>query len=169
MVGGALMLMGTGVHALDLLQFLLGQRIVEVVAITDGQTSEYPLEQKAVVALRFDKGTVGTMSCGRYMPDTRNDATVYGSNGRIHLSDTVWEPLGGKLELTSESVNMSESYQKDLLTLYRLQIEAFNGSLGTGEEFHASGLDGLSIVQVTSAIIESASTGKAVRIEQVAF
>ncbi len=167
MVGGASMLTGTGVHALDLLQFLLGQRIVEVSAITDGQTSEHPLEQKAVVALRFDNGIVGTMSCGRYMPDTRNDATVYGSNGRIHLSDTVWEPLGGQLEVTSESVNMSESYEKDLLTLYRLQVESFNRSLVTGEEFHASGLDGLSIVQVTSAIIESAATGRAVRIEQL--
>ena len=53
MMGGASTLMGTGVHALDLLCFLLGRRITEVSAITDGQTSSAPLEQRAAVSLRL--------------------------------------------------------------------------------------------------------------------
>ena len=53
MTGGAYSIMGMGVHALDLLQFLLGQPITEVAAITDGQTVEKPLESIATIALRF--------------------------------------------------------------------------------------------------------------------
>ena len=101
------------------------------------------------------------------MPDSENDAMIYGSDGRIALRGTVWEALTGELEVASETVNLSESYERDLLTLYKLQTEAFNRSVRGGEEFHASGEDGVRVVQVTSAIIESASAGRAVKIELV--
>ena len=165
MVGGAYSIMGMGVHALDLLQFLLGQPITEVAAITDGQTAEKPLETIAAIALRFRNGTVGTVCCGRRVPDTKNDALVYGTGGRVWLRDTVWESMKGKLEVVSDPVNMEESYSGDLLSLYKLQIEAFSRAVQGGEEFEASGTDGLRDVQVVSAIIESASTGRAIRIE----
>jgi 1,5-anhydro-D-fructose reductase (1,5-anhydro-D-mannitol-forming) len=165
MIGGASTLMGTGVHVMDLLHFLMGQPIVEVAAITDGQTPERPLEQVAAIALRFQDGTIGTICCGRRMPDTENDAMIYGSEGRIALRGTLWEAMTGKLEVVSETLNLSEAYEDDLLTLYRLQTEAFNRAMSNDDEFHASGEDGLRVVQVTSAIIESASTGRAVKIE----
>ena len=169
MIGHASTLMGTGVHAIDLLQFLLGQPISEVTALTDGQTDENPLEQAAAVALRFGDGTLGTVVCGRRMPDTRNDANVYGSDGRVSLSGTLWEAFGGEFEVVSETENAKQSYERDLLTLYTLQTEAFNRAIETGGEFHASGQDGLHIVQVTSAIIESASTGRSVKIEPISL
>ena len=165
MTGGAYSIMGMGVHALDLLQFLLGQRITEVAAITDGQTVQKPLDQIAVIALRFSSGTVGTVCCGRRVPDTKNDAVVYGTGGRIWLKDTLWEPLRGKLEVISDPVNMEQSYEGDLLSLYKLEIEAFRRALRQDEEFEASGMDGVCAVQVASAIIESASTGRTIKIE----
>ena len=161
------MLMGTGVHVMDLLQYLMNQPIREVAAITDGQTSERPLEEAAAIAIRFEDGTIGTICVGIRVPDTENDAMIYGSDGRIALRGTVWEALTGKLDVVSETVNLSESYDRDLLTLYKLQTEAFNRAVQHDEEFHASGEDGLSVVQVTRAIIESASTGRAVKIEPV--
>ncbi|MCH8108503.1 MAG: Gfo/Idh/MocA family oxidoreductase [Chloroflexi bacterium] len=167
MIGGASTLMGTGVHVMDLLQYLMNQPIREVAAITDGQTSERPLEEAAAIAIRFEDGTIGTICVGRRVPDTENDAMIYGSDGRIALRGTLWEAMTGKLDVVSETVNLSESYDYDLLTLYRLQTEAFNRAVQHGEEFHASGEDGLSVVQVTRAIIESASTGRAVKIEPV--
>ena len=36
MIGGASGMMGTGVHVVDLLRFLLGQDVVEVAALADG-------------------------------------------------------------------------------------------------------------------------------------
>ncbi len=167
MTGGAYSIMGMGVHALDLLQFLLGQPITEVAAITDGQTAQKPLEEIAVIALRFGNGAVGTVCCGRRVPDTKNDTVVYGTGGRVWLKDTVWEPLRGKIEVISDSVSMEESYEGDLLSLYKLQIEAFRRAIEGNEEFEASGTDGLRAVQVASAVIESASTGRAVKIEPI--
>jgi 1,5-anhydro-D-fructose reductase (1,5-anhydro-D-mannitol-forming) len=165
MIGGAYSIMGMGVHALDLLQFLLGQPITEVAAITDGQTVEKPLEHIAAIALRFRNGAVGTVCCGRRVPDTKNDAFVYGTGGRVWLRDTVWESMRGKLEVVSDAVNMEEFYEGDLLSLYKLGIEAFSRAIQGDEKFEASGMDGLRAVQVASAIIESASTGRAIKIE----
>ena len=167
MMGGASTLMGTGVHVMDFLQFLMDEPIVEVAAITDGQTEDRPLEQAAAVALRFKNGTIGTIVAGRRMPDTENDAMVYGSNGKIALRGTLWEAQTGRLEIATESQELSESYEEDLLTLYRLQTEAFNRAIENDEASHASGEDGLSAVQVTLAIIESASTGRAVKIKPI--
>ncbi len=129
LVGGASTLLGTGTHAIDLLHFLTGQPIVEVAAVTDGQTVERPLEQVAAISLRFADGTIGTICCGRRMPDTENDAMIYGTHGRVALRGTLAESQDGKLEVASESANLSESYEQDRLALYRLQTEAFNRSV----------------------------------------
>ncbi len=163
--GGSYSIMGMGVHALDLLQYLLGEPITEVAAITDGQTPGKPLDTIAAVSLRFVGGTVGTMTCGRRVPDTNNDAVIYGTQGRVWLKSTLWEPLRGGLELVSGAMNLEESYEGDLLSLYKLEIEAFSRAIERNEEFEPSGMAGLSIVQVTSGIIESATTRRTVRIE----
>ena len=49
MIGGAYAMMASGVHCVDLLSFLLGQHVVEVAALTDGQTPEHPLERVATM------------------------------------------------------------------------------------------------------------------------
>jgi 1,5-anhydro-D-fructose reductase (1,5-anhydro-D-mannitol-forming) len=151
---------------MDLLQYLMDQPVVEVAALTDGQTAENPLEQAGVVSIRFEDGTLGSIVCGRRVPDTENDAMIYGSEGRIALRGTLWEAMTGSFDVVSETVNTSETYEENLLTLYKLQTEAFNRAIQNDETFHSSGEDGLSVVELTSAIIESARTGRAVKVER---
>jgi 1,5-anhydro-D-fructose reductase (1,5-anhydro-D-mannitol-forming) len=167
MMGMASTLMGTGVHVIDLIYFLTGQPIVEVAAITDGQTATRPLEHAAAVAVRLKDGIIGTICAGRRMPDSENDVMIYGSDGRVALRDTLWESFGGRLEISSESVTLDESYERDFLALYCSEIEAFNRTIEMNEPFQASGEDGLHSVRVLCAIVESAQTGRSVRIEPV--
>jgi 1,5-anhydro-D-fructose reductase (1,5-anhydro-D-mannitol-forming) len=167
MVGWSYSIMGMGVHIIDLLHFLLGSPILEVTAMTNGQRASQPLDDIAAIVLRFKNGAIGTACCGRRVPDSENDAMIYGTNGRIALRDTVRESFGGKLEVISSIVDFEEPYERNLLTLYKLQVEAFNRAVQKDEDFDASGTDGLRIVQIASAIIESASTGRSVKIEPV--
>jgi 1,5-anhydro-D-fructose reductase (1,5-anhydro-D-mannitol-forming) len=167
-VGRAYAMMAQGVHCVDLLHFLLGQHVVEVAALTDGQTPEHPLERLATLCLRFNGGTLGTVCCGFKMPDTKNDATLYGSHGRIILGHSLWITLQGSLEVVSDTVQTAMTYEQDTLALYMRQIEAFNQAIQQQESPIASGLDGLRAVQVTEAMIESASTGRAVKIAPLA-
>src|SRR5262249_19867359 len=53
LIGGASTMMGTGVHVIDLLRFVLGQEVTEVAALTDGQTATRPLERVGTMELRL--------------------------------------------------------------------------------------------------------------------
>ena len=167
LIGHASTMMGTGVHAIDLLHYILGEPVTEVAAISDGQTAAKPLEQAAALCLRFQGGTIGTMCCGRRMPDSRNDAVVYGTLGRAIASNSLWEAMQGSLEVVSDTVNLARSYETEPLGLFRLQTQAFQRAVEADEDPPASGLDGLRVVQVTSAMIESSTTGRTVKVESL--
>jgi len=157
-------MMAMGTHCVDLLHFLLGQDIVEVTALTDGQRRDSPLERLATICVRFNGGALGMVCCGSRMPDSKNDATLSGSHGRMVLGDSLRTALQGSLEVVSDTVNTTVSYQQDALALYTRQVEAFNKAIQHDTEPIASGLDGLRVVQATMAMVESASTGRTVKI-----
>ncbi len=167
MVGNSMAMIGSGVHAVDDLEFILGQTVVEIAALTDGQSAGKPLENLAAMSLRFSGGAIGMVCCGSRMPDSKNDVTVYGSDGRVLLQDASRPLLGGSLEVSSETVNSTVSYTPDPLALSKWQIEGFNRAISLDEEPRASGIDGLRSVQVTEAMIESAKTRRTVSVEPI--
>ena len=167
MVGNARSMIGTGVHCVDDLEFILGQTVVEVAAISDGQTEEYPLEDLVSLSLRFSGGAIGTMVCGSRMPDSINDLTVYGSDGRVLLKNAARPTMGGSLEIKSETVNSEVTYEPDALALAKWQIEGFNRAIKLDEEPAASGVDGLRSVQITEAMIESVRTRRTIHVEPI--
>ena len=81
------------------------------------------------------------------------------------LKDSSRPTFAGSLEVSSETVNTPRSYEPDPLALFTWQTEAFNAAIQQGENPLASGIDGLKSVQVTVAMIESASTGRTVKLE----
>ena len=165
MIGGASTMIGAGIHAVDDLHFILGQTVTELTAITDGQTAATPLESLAAMCLKFDGGAVATLCCSSRVPDLKNDVTIYGRDGHIVLKDGSRPTFAGGLEVSSGTVNTAKSYGPDPLALFTWQTEAFNRSIQRNEDPLASGVDCLKTVQVTVAMIESASTGKTVKLD----
>ena len=165
MIGGASTMIGAGIHAVDTLHFILGQTVTELAAITDGQTPATPLESLAAMCLRFDGGAVATLCCSSRVPDFKNDVTIYGSDGNIVLKDASRPTFAGGLEVSSETVNTAKSYGPDPLALFTWQTEALNRAIQRDEDPLASGVEGLKVVQVTVAMIESASTRRTVKLE----
>ena len=165
LVGGAFAMLTIGVHAIDSLQFLLGQQVVEIAAITDGQTLKRPLENLATMCLRFDGGTIGTMCCGMRLPEFQNDVALYGSEGKVILSDASWPRLQGELRVSSETVNMTVAYEPDFVYLVTRNIEDFQRAIAENREPAASGAVGLKLVQLTEGVVESAKTGRTVKLE----
>jgi predicted dehydrogenase len=168
MVGGASAMMALGVHAVNALRFILNQEVAEVTAMTDGHTGEQPLEALATLLLRFQGGPIGMVVCGRRTPDLKAGAVVYGSDGRIVLEGTTGQNIQGKLEVVSETVNSTEEYEYQELGTTIGEVEAFNRAVREDTEPCSSGLDGLRVVEVTTAMIESATTRKAARVESSA-
>ena len=165
LVGGAFAMLTIGVHAIDDLQFLLGQQVVELTAITDGQTPERPLEDLATMCLRFDGGTIGTMCCGMRLPEFQNDVALYGSEGKVMLADGSWPRLQGELRVSSETVNTNVAYEPDYVYLVARNIEDFQRAIAEDRDPAASGKHGLKLVQLTEAMAESAKTGRTIKLE----
>ena len=166
MIGGASTMMGTGVHAVDLMRFLIGREVVEVSAMTDGQTEQRPLEQLATIALRFEGGAIATIACSRLLPDSRNDFTIYGSLGRVSGEATLWEARQGRVELISEDVHRTEVCPDQYLGNFIAEVEDFHRAIEEDREPAATGVDGLRAVEITLAMIESAREGRTVKLEQ---
>ena len=164
LIGDASVLVGLGVHVFDLMRFLLRQEAVEVVAMSDGQTAAQPLEHIATIALRMSGGTIAQVMCGRMIPDTQNDLALYGSDGRIATKETIWEARLGKAEVASASLNQCQSYEYDYLANFIAELEDFHVALEQGRDPSATGNDGLQAARITAAAIESAKTGRAVKI-----
>jgi 1,5-anhydro-D-fructose reductase (1,5-anhydro-D-mannitol-forming) len=165
LIGGASTMMGTGVHVVDLMRFVLGQEVAEVTAVTDGQRDDKPLEQIACLTLRFTNGTLGQVTASRLLPDSRNDFRVYGILGRIEGREALWEARTGRFEVVSETVNETADYPEALLPNYVAEIEDFQRAVATGREPAATGVDGLRVVEATLAMIESARTGRTVKLQ----
>lgn len=165
LVGGAYTMMGQGVHCIFDLHFILRQRVVEIAAITDGHTEEQPLEDLATMCLRFDQGAIGMMCCGLRMPDFQNDVAIYGSDGKVVLAGASGPYYQGELRVSSETVNTTVAYEPDRTILVTWQIEDFGRALAEDREPGVTGVDGLHVVQVTEVMVESAKTGRRVKLE----
>ncbi len=166
-IGDASVMMGLGVHVFDLMRFLLAEDIVEVVAMTDGQTEQQPLENIASISLRMSGGTIASVICGRLLPDTQNDFAIYGSDGRITGKETIWEGRLGTAQVVSATVNRTETFQYDYLANFVDELEDFSEAVEQDRDPRATGLDGLATTLVTATAIESARTGRAVKIVEV--
>jgi predicted dehydrogenase len=167
LIGHASTMMGTGVHVVDALRFVLDQEVVEVAAISDGHTPSRPLEQVLAMALRFERGTIATVCCGRRLPDSRNDLVIYGSHGRLLGSDALWEGRQGTFDVVSETVHTTDTYPPQPLANFIDELDDFHRAIREDREPAATGLDGLRVVQVTLAMIASARDKRTIRIESL--
>ena len=165
LIGDASVLVGLGVHVFDLMRFLLGEEVVEALAMTDGQTERQPLEHIATIALRMTSGTIAQVMCGRMLPDTQNDLALYGTDGRIATRETIWEARLGRMEVVSASTDKKQEYEYDYLANFVAELNDFREALEHDRDPSATGEDGLRATEITAAAIESAKTGRLVKVQ----
>ena len=163
---GAGTFMGNGVHQVDMMRWVLDDEVVEVSAITDGQTKDQPLENLATLVLRFKNGSLGVLVSGRRIPDSQNDLVVYGSKGRAAVYAGMGTILEGLLEVVGENISTKQGFEPPSNEgMYANMVETFGKRINKMEGNGATGYDGMKVCQVTLAMIESARSKKMVSIE----
>lgn len=167
-LAGAGAFMATGVHCADILRFVLDDEVAELAALSDA-APEKPLEELLTLSLRFRKGAIANVVTGRRTPDyDRNDIVLYGSLGRAGVYGSVDMNLSGALAVRTDALTLDEPYAPDPISLYTRQVEAFDAAIqGNGAPL-ATGLDGLRIVEITLAMIESSRTGRRIALGEPA-
>ncbi|MFC2021613.1 Gfo/Idh/MocA family protein [Chloroflexota bacterium] len=161
--GGALM--GTGLHPIDLLRFLLDSEVEEIRALCDPSTPN-TLEDMVYAFLKFQNGAHGVVVAGNLVFRSDNDAVLYGSEAKITCKGTVGMPLQGELFVEGDSINLRMAFPTDDIVsgCYIQVVEAFNRSIEENTELSNSGYNGLQMVKIANALLESSRLGKAVKI-----
>ncbi|MFC1943698.1 Gfo/Idh/MocA family protein [Chloroflexota bacterium] len=165
-ITGAGALSAIGVHPIDLLRFLLDSEVEEVHALCAIQTPYHIVDEMVYAILKFRNGVHGVVIAGLLAPRSDNDVVLYGSQAKITCKGTVGMPLQGELLVEGDVINLRMAFPTNDLTPgnYIRVVEAFNNCIEENTELDISGYNGLQMVRISNAILESSHQGKAVRI-----
>jgi len=164
-VGGG-HLIWLGIHWLDLIQHISGDRIREVCGFSrnvGGQPIE--VEDAAVLALQFDSGMVGTMQSGYYLDrGYQSHLVLWGSDGWLRF-DLV---EGASLQWYSTHENSPKGTQsfsytlekREYLPLIQASVDCARGI----ERPWITGAEGLHLLKVIFGLYRAAETGNTQRI-----
>lgn len=179
--GGALIDMGT--HCLDILEWIMETRIVEVTGFQDLRTHKYPtpIEDTSTILARFGNGAHGIIDNYFNVPDAaaQNSLELYGTKGAIIGQGTIGQDPTGKMFsiLQSNAVGYSanqvrnveaqrQEYRLEGIGLYGQMIDIFSRCIMDNTEPPVTLADGRHSVAVIRAIYESIRKRKVVKVKE---
>ncbi|SDX83542.1 1,5-anhydro-D-fructose reductase (1,5-anhydro-D-mannitol-forming) [Geodermatophilus africanus] len=152
-LAGAGVMNNMGVHAYDLLRYLLGAEVVEATAVVDVEPG-FQVDTLALAVLRFDNGALAYVNANQSLPNPQQDLSVYGTEGTV-LGRNVTRPnLTGTLTVLGRDGTSERSVSS--AGAFVATVSAFADSVLRGEEPSPSGVDGLRSVELTTALARSA-------------
>lgn len=150
-----------GVHTFDLLRFLLGVEVTQVVALFDTATRP-ELEMVAMVLLRFADGVIAYVNANEITPMPTNEFIIHGTEGRIEGRGVTSPGREGDLRFVTRTGDETTHYIAD--DCWARTVAEFSRALIEGRPFSPSGFDGLRSAELVDAIATSARQGKAVHL-----
>ena len=89
-------------HGLDLLEFLLQQRVSELAIYAQHAVQTYGVDDGGTLMVRFGDAVLGTMHVGYNRPETlpRRRLEIIGTRGRLLAQNTMGQTAGGTLTFT---------------------------------------------------------------------
>ena len=95
--------MDAGIHAIDILRYILGEEITAVSAFVDNLTFDYEVEDTAVALLKFTSGLQGIVDACFSIRYTKNVLEVYGTQGTILAAEAIRQVPGNILRVMKDS------------------------------------------------------------------
>ena len=162
-----------GIHKTDLIQFLLGQKIVETTArvVTlnkrDASGSLIGVDDNAVCIYRTDGGAVGTMTASwTYYGAEDNSTVLYGTKGIMRIYDDPAYSVKVVLANGETALFQVDRIQTNDSQTKSGVIDEFVDCIKTGRPSVLSGEEALSAMRAVFASIESSETGRTVRVDR---
>jgi 1,5-anhydro-D-fructose reductase (1,5-anhydro-D-mannitol-forming) len=152
------------VHDADTLRFVLGDDPVEISAFTQSAgMAGGGLEDGAMCVWRFRSGVVAQSHEGFTTPFAGTGFEVHGTEGSLFAKDVMTQkPVGSVVLRTSKG---EEELSFDREDLYTRSLRAFHAAIRGEGRPAATGEDGVWSLCCAEAALESARTGRAVKIE----
>ncbi|MES2187177.1 MAG: Gfo/Idh/MocA family oxidoreductase [Pseudomonadota bacterium] len=166
-VAGSGAIVGQAVHPIDTLRFIMGSEVVRVQAMTDQRLPDRPVDEMSYALLHFANGAFANVVAGTVVPRSANDVVIYGSDARVVCSNTLgpYASAGAtqrfRLESNTQTVDQDHSTSSGAQRFADMFSE-FNRCIREGREPAFSGRNGLTMVNIANAVLESSRSGKAV-------
>jgi 1,5-anhydro-D-fructose reductase (1,5-anhydro-D-mannitol-forming) len=127
-------------HGLDLLQWLLGEPLVEVACLFQRRVHDYPVDDGAALVGRFQGGALLTLNVAYNCPDAfpRRTLELIGTEGMAVAHNTMGQTPGGTLTLIDARTGDGEEAAVPLaedVSPFQTQIETFSRCLLGGTPF----------------------------------
>lgn len=179
-LGGGGSLIDMGSHGIDVLETIIGSKVKEVSCFIDTLAHHYPVEDTAVVILRFDNDALGIVDNCFSIPDasSQNRLEIYGTKGSILAEGTIGQSPGGQMRAYLEKetkgydarqIRKIISIRKEIkvvpVNMYQAEIEDFSRCIEEDLPSFVRGEDGLWNEKVILACYKSARTGKVVTVD----
>lgn len=161
--GGGWATADLGTHLVDLLLWLLGP-VSEVQAQMDNGAYGYETEDICSAVLRFERGTLATLTCATAVTAPRSEVAIYGEQGCVVGENTIGIGNWGKLLVGDAGVLVEHPLEQPAESPYQLELAAFSEALLNDTEPPVPGTAGLDAARVIDAIRQSAREGKRLRV-----
>jgi len=184
-VGGG-SLTDMGIHCVDLVRFFAGE-VVQVNAFIDNVVFNYPVEDTALVLMKFASGAYGFVESCYSAYYTENNFEINGSKGTLLGERTIWGELNsGRLRAFAGKVGRShdiefapawgqdsslggfgtvmKEYNLPPRDTYAAEVEHFSECIMQNKKPEIDGLEGMRDLQVVKAAYKSANEGKTVKV-----
>jgi len=162
-----------GIHKTDLIQFLLGQKVVRTTAkltTLDKRGADGNLigvDDNAICIYEMQDGTVGTMTASwTYYAAEDNSTVLYGTEGEMRIYDDPAHSIVLKKKGEEPKYFDVEQIQTNDNQTASGVIDLWIDCLRTGKQPEISGESVLSAMRAVFASMESSETGRAVDIPE---
>ena len=178
--GGSLIDMGT--HCLDLLEWIMGSKIVEVTGFQDMMVHAYHtrVEDSSTIVARFANGTHGIIDNYFNLPDAaaQNSLELHGTKGSIIGQGTIGQDPTGKMfsiiqpqetgynaDQVRDNPVSREEYHFDGIGLYGQTINIFSRCIIEDKEPPITIEDGRHSVKLVDAIYKAVEEKRVVAVD----
>jgi 1,5-anhydro-D-fructose reductase (1,5-anhydro-D-mannitol-forming) len=159
-LAGAGVMNNLGVHAYDLLRYLLDAEVTEATAVTDIEPG-FEVDTMALALLRFDNGALAYVNANQTVPNSQPDLSIYGTEGTV-LGRSVTRPnLRGVISVLGRSGTTER--QVSTAGAFAATVAGFAEAVLRGQDPAPSGRDALRSVELTDALARSARERRSVR------
>ena len=154
-------LFDVAVHLLDQVEWLSGLRMTEVSAYSHPDRAQgVPDDTIAVLGMLAERCHV-VVRASREIPYAANDLRIQGTKGMLTTSAVRWVDEHW-LRVTTEAGTSEERFAPT--ATYRREIDAFATEVRGGRGTLASGEDGVRVIELASAAIESIQSRRSVKL-----
>ena len=133
--GGALMDLAP--HGLDLVDYLLGESLMDIAALTQARAQDYAVDDGALLIGRTESGVLASLNVAYNCPDAlpRRRLEIVGTKGLLTAIDTMGQTAGGTVTFTDGATGASEPVAFDAdASPFTEQVRAFGSALRRPEE-----------------------------------